>query len=258
MPFYETVEQRLPIGLHHNGIWYDTAIVREMIAADNQAMTSAEAAQNTVKGITKLLSQVITGFRSSDNHEAKLDKVNVDIVRDMYIADRDMVLLALRKLSIGNEVPIKYTCGGCRTSVEFDYSLDLQECKFPETTPPNLSIPLELKRGFIITRDEIYKDVVLTYLKGRDQESIVQMAQINPGKAALSGIYASIKDIPGFDMSKKNPMLVDNLRSVDMDIINKGLEESRLGPSLLADSICGTCERVTQIPLVGIMFSTMG
>jgi hypothetical protein len=257
MPFYETIDQQLPIGLFHKDTWYNVAVVREQSGGDMKHVSSPEARNNFVKGITNFLSDAILQFKNTETGDT-LDRVTKEIVQSMFIADRDQCLLASRKLSYGDDVSITFRCTNqdCRETITFDYDLSQVETKFSEEFPPNLETVVELDRGAQPgPGPEFYKTFILTHLRGRDQEKMSQMSKENPARSANYTLFTAIKDIPGYEFSRRTPALVENLRIKDTNILFNAFSDMQLGPKLEADVVCGSCDTETKLPLVQKMLS---
>jgi hypothetical protein len=260
MPYLETVDQALPIGLNFDGRWFNIAVVREQIASDTKLLSSAEAKNNPVKGITSFLETIILGFKNTHNGDT-LDRVSKEAVQNMFIADRDMSILASRKLSFGDEINIGFICPNpdCNEQVTFDFDLNTIPIKFlddDESFPPNIEKSVHLKKGVRVgNSDETYKTFILTHLRGRDQEKIQQMTRTNMAQGANATLYMALKDVPGFDPTRRSPALIDNLKAVDLQILLTEFENMQAGPKLQADVKCENCGRATNIPLAQKMLS---
>jgi hypothetical protein len=250
--FYETVDVRLPIGYYDKVNWYDTAIVREFTARDNEILTSNEAAHNGAKAITSLIQQLVVGLRNSTNPEVALDrsKITKDLVRAMYIADRDAIVLACRKLSLGNEIRLNFKCRNCEEQAGFEYPLDDVETKYAEHFPPSVEFGVVLKRG-LRSGEEVFKDVTMTHLKGHQLEEVTPIVKTNPSRGAIMMIFKQIVQVPGMENAREPVSLamLQSLPQIDIGIFQKTMGDNIYGPDLQPTVDCGFCGTETRLPL---------
>ena len=264
MPYFNFVDVTLALGFNHKGIWYNKVSAREWTGGDNQFLVSAEAQQNIIKGVNTFLASIVNRIYNSDTGE-ELTKITKDMFADMYSVDRDMIILETRKLTFGTNLPISYTCVNtdCKQQNSFDFDLNTIDIKYAESFPPNTEFYITLEHGIPSPTsinspegEEIFKNITLTYLKGRDEERVVQAGKINQAKAEAYIAFASIKDIPGFDMTRKSPGLVDKMKSIDYRDLLNTIVENRIGPNLSVDVVCYNCDQQVTLPLARRLYST--
>ena len=266
MPFFTTTDIRLPLGFNYKDKWYNMVTAREWTGGDNQYLVSPEAQQNAVKGVSHFLAQIILRIWNSENGE-ELTKINKEMLTEMYTHDRDMVILESRKITYGDTISISYKCSNsdCRQNNTFDFMLPEIEVKYAESFPPNVEYYVTLDKGFPSPPTmsepegvEAFKEVVMTYLKARDDEKVLTTSRINQIKAEAFVLFCSIKDIPGFDMTRKQVSMVEKLKASDYRTLYTALLENRKGPELSAQAVCYNCGTEAELPLGMRLFSATG
>jgi hypothetical protein len=238
---------------------------REWTGGDNQYLVSPEAQQNLIRGINQFLAQTILRIWNSENGQ-EITRITKELTAEMYSHDRDMVVLESRKLTFGDTLNLSYRCTNseCRQQNSFDVMLNDIEVRYAESFPPVIEYTVTLDSGFPSPPTlsepegaESFKDVIMTYLTAKEDERVLQQARINQIKAESFLLYCSIKDIPGFDMTRKHVSMVEKLKAIDYRELKTAMNENRLGPDLGVEAVCFNCNTAVTLPLGLQLFSTM-
>ena len=122
-----------------------------------------------------------------------LTPVTADHVRRLYSADRNYLLLELRRITLGDRLQAAYVCPHCRAALTVQEDLStlpvlwLEEDQVPE------EIQLELEDGYTDRQGERHTRLVLTLPTGRDEEFVLPMVLKDPLKAQDALMLRCIK-----------------------------------------------------------------
>ena len=109
----------LPIGVEVDGVRYREVTIDEMTGIDEENLSSRKVRNNGAKAITLLLRrciQSITGVLEQKRDPLAL--IDERIVRNMYVADRDFLVLCIRTISGNPEIMMTPECPSCGTECE--------------------------------------------------------------------------------------------------------------------------------------------
>jgi hypothetical protein len=152
MPKKNTIEVKmgeltfdLLAGFKEGELLHKEITIREMTGADEEAVAKPEVRGNSGKVITTLLSNCVLrigGLEKGRMSPAKWE----DIIRKLYIGDRDYILLKIRELTYGNEMSVDTRCPFCKSNLKLDFFLEEIEIR-PVDGDPGV-ITLELPKGY--------------------------------------------------------------------------------------------------------------
>lgn len=93
-----------------DGITHNTFTLREMTGADEEYVNRSDIKSNGAKVSTALLARCVTSIGTLTRKSVGGPKEWEDIIKHIYVGDRDVMLLELRRLSIGEEIEVTHTC----------------------------------------------------------------------------------------------------------------------------------------------------
>src|SRR5258708_5697456 len=107
-PRVREFEFELPIGyVDDDGRLHRTAVLRKMTGRDEAIMADKKHRTNGARMITELLGSCLA--RVGD-----VVKPGIGVAQALYSADRHFLLLKLREITFGSEMPATYACPPCR------------------------------------------------------------------------------------------------------------------------------------------------
>ncbi|NDH65496.1 MAG: hypothetical protein EBY26_03840 [Microbacteriaceae bacterium] len=203
------------------------AEVRELNGYDEEAIARAGS---TAKIMLTLLQRAVVKIGD--------EKASADILNSLLAADRDSLLLAIRRVTFGNVLDGKVTCTSC--GIEQDVSIDLT------TDVENKVLENAGDRDFTVTLAN--GEAKVTLPTGLVQRIISNagdksMAELNT--MLLRGCVLSINGMPVFKDEQ-----IKGLSIRDRETILTELSERNPGPRLHeVKKPCSSCEQEIEMPL---------
>jgi hypothetical protein len=221
----------LPIGIDFNGSRYREVIIDEMTGVDEENMASPKVRNNGSKAITLLLRrciQEIPGVMPKKTNPMSL--CDESIIRKMYAADRDYLMLCIRALSGKSEVPVPFYCVSCGTGQTRDVALsDLEVYEWDDSEP---IVEIELEKGIFDDLDKQYKKRLTWKLPtGLTQEKVSELPENQAGSGV---IVAGIQSVEG----------MDHLPTID-DIRKLSLRDRQIIADTITDNAVGVDPKIT-------------
>ena len=207
-----------------------TASVKQMTGVEEEILTDPKLSRNAGKLITSLLhSTVIT-----------LDGNNpsIDTIRNLTIGDRDYLLMELRKVSLGSEIPMSFQCPSCSANVEIEYDLNEINTIVAKKNAP-LEIEVELVDGHTDDDGAVHKDAVVTLPTGLTQERTAAIMRQNVAKGNTEMLLQTVHKLG--TLEKVTSTLIRGLTKRDRDVLTKVVSREAPGPKLSIDVDCYEC-----------------
>lgn len=237
---------KLPIGyISADGVVYNMAEISAMDGNDEELIMDKKIASNGANVITALLTNKIISLSNDEGGE--ITKVSKPMVESMFTCDRDMLLLEIRKLSLGNIMTIQAQCPNCREKYELDIDIvDDVEIKTwdPEKNELHRSkhgigfLEFELPDG-VSDGTNVHKKGWLKLPTGIIEKNLAPMLSTNPGKANTALITSCIQqlgDLPMVDTS-----MVRSMTRRDRDYITNIIKKGGVGPQFRLGVTCPYC-----------------
>lgn len=242
----------LPVGYtDHNGKIHNLCEISEMLGSDEEAITDKKVASNPAGVITTLLSRKIVKL-------GDIERVTPAMVKSMYTADRDAILLGIRKLSLGNEMKfVTQDKGGCgeKSEVVVDLEHDIPTVtwadvieKHPELKGEPIGfIPFELPVGYEDNDGIVHKRGVIRLTTGDIEERLATMIRQNPGKANTAMMTACIQSLG--DLKTVDTRVLREMTRRDREYLTNLMREYKCGPDFTKEIECPFCGNSYTIQL---------
>ncbi|MFZ1987210.1 MAG: hypothetical protein WAU91_22560 [Desulfatitalea sp.] len=178
-------EVRLPIGYADpSGRVIRQAVLRKMRGHEEALPYDADLVAGRL--VTELIASCLV--RLGD-----LAPVTADLVRRLYSADRNYLLLELRRVTLGDRLQASYACPRCRAAVAVREDLSALPVSWLEEGQALEDIHLELHDGYVDRQGERHTRLVLTLPTGADEEFVLPMVLKDPLKAQDALLLRCIK-----------------------------------------------------------------
>jgi len=239
----------LPIGvLDRDGNLQTLCEVSEMIGADEEAITDKKVATNPAVVITTLLSRKIV--RIGD-----IEKITPALVKNMFTADRDACLMAIRKLSLGNEMKFNTQCRSCNEKAEvvIDLESDIPTTYWKDVVPEEEQdgdvgyLNFELPNGFEDNDGEVHKVGVIKLPTGDVEERLAVMLRQNPGKANTALMSACIQSLG--ELKVVDTRVLREMTRRDREYLTSVMGDNKCGPDFVREIECPFCGNNYKISL---------
>jgi len=217
----------LPGGLFDpfNGL-ISKAEIRELTGVDEEAISKIPDA---AKGLLYILERATVKIGE--------ETANKELLDSLFAGDREMLLLAIRCATFGNE--IKLGPGLC------------PHCEEAQTFNIDLSKDIEIKRldgDAEFTVDCKVGKVLVTLPKGSTQKAIVESANKTSAELDTIMLKNCVLEVNG--MTVVGPEVVRNLGMLDRRTILKEIADRNPGPQLGAlKKECQSCGQEVPLPL---------
>lgn len=231
-------EFTLPIGyLDDDAKVHKSAVLRKMTGKEEAILADRRNQRNGGKLVSELLQSCLIRL-------GELPKVDAAVVEGMYSADRNYLLLKLRSITFGSELPARYSCPNCNESLQI--TEDLEELPVREiqegTSPEDVVVALE--DGFVDKDGQTHKALTLRLPTGSDETAVAPQMRQNPslGKnALLARCLKSLGDVPKHRLEAIGPKIMAELTLADRRLIDRALNQAAPGVDLVRELVCANC-----------------
>lgn len=247
MSEYEQI--RLPIGIRSDGstIFRDVHI-DEMSGIDEEIIANPKFKSSPIRAETALLArcvQEIPGLleRRADPYTS----APIEIFRSMFEVDREFLVTAIRRISMGDEVTTDWRCAACGTDNSDQTKLsELRVVEWEDGKPT--VFPFEITKG-VQVGGTTHTRGKLKLLTGIDAETVAAAAARAPESAGTAFLVALIASWE--DGSKPTFESIRRMRSSDRARLADIVRDQMPGTQMKRDIACANCGRVTEGVEVG-------
>ena len=219
-----------------DGIAHDTFTLREMTGADEEYINRSDIKTNGTKISTALLSRCVTSIGTLTRKSVGSKKWE-DIIKSLYVGDRDIMLMELRRISQGNEITVSHTCPNPDCKAKLKTTINLDELEVVEFDGMR-EIPFELPKGYTDKKGEVHKMGVMRRPNGLDGELLTPVAKNNLAKATTLLLTRICKFDDGVYIDES---VMASLSVKDRNYLNNLLEEHFFGIDMSVDVMCDRC-----------------
>lgn len=236
--FDENKEYTLLAGyVDKDGITHSTFTLREMTGADEEFVNRSDIKTNGAKVATALLSRCVLSVGTLTRKSVGNPKDWENIFKEMYTGDRDIMLLELRRLSIGDTIEVTHTCPNpeCKAKLKTEVSIDeLTILEFDGMR----EIPFELPRGYKDRKGVIHKTGIMRRPNGLDGELLTPLAKNNIAKAETTLLTRICKFDDGAYIDES---VMASLSVRDRNYLQTLLNDHQFGIDMTVDVMCDHC-----------------
>jgi hypothetical protein len=233
--WHETVT--LPVGGEDDdGDTIRLLSVRRLTGNEEALLLEPRLRQNGGKLVTALLASCV---RTADG----AGRVSPQTVRRLSSADRNHLLLAVRRLSFGDELEARYQCPRCREPMLVIE--DLADIPVRTLEDGALDeIRVELRDGYRDPSGEIHRDLLLRLPTGADEEAAGSRRDGNAARqrdALLARCLLQVGELEPRRVDALGSRVLSDLSMVDRRVIQHALDASAPGPDLVRTVTCDSC-----------------
>lgn len=232
----DAFEVRLPIG-YTDGEQriHRRATVRKMRGYDEDLLYDRGLSPGRM--VTQLLANCVV--RLGDR-----EAVDAETVANLYTADRNQLLLQIRRLTLGDRMPAHYRCPRCGVEVAVIENLAEVEVRCLGEDEHLEEIAVRLEDGFTAKDGSTHKDLLLSLPRGVDEEFVSPMVERDPGKAQDALVLRCLRRFGTLSAGALESYGVKILRELtlgDRQRIQAAFSESAPGVNLQRSLQCGVC-----------------
>jgi hypothetical protein len=229
-----THEVPLPIGIAP-GEGGATAAIRKMRGHEEALL------HDPALGPAELVSHLIAGTAQRiGDREAP----GVDAVDAMYSADRNHLLLQIRRLTLGDQLAAVYGCPSCGARVRVIERLDQLPFVPIEAGADPEAVAVELEDGWTDREGRTHTEVVLRLPRGSDERFVTSFAGADPIAAAdalLLRCIVRFGEVPQTQLDAFGLKILRDLTLGDRTRLRRALHEDAPGTRLLRPVECAEC-----------------
>lgn len=246
-------ELELPVGhLDEDGVLHRTARLRKMTGHEEALLADRKLRKNGGKLVTELLGSCLRSVGTK--------KASPKLAASLSSADRNFLLLELRKITFGSELDARYTCPACGEVSEVRE--DLEELPVRRSDgDAHPEVVVELVDGYEDNEGNVYDRAVFRLPTGSDEERIAGELKENASRgmnALLARCLVALGDMPSKVREALGTKLFADLTLQDRARIERALREQMPGVDLRREIECGSCDHRFSVSLDLTSFFTPG
>lgn len=233
----------LPIGVKDkNGVIHKLCEFTEMDGNDEEAITDRKVASNGALVVSTLLERKIVKI-------GDIEKITPTLIKNMFSADRDAVLMGIRKLSLGSDMTIQTQCPSCKQKSQLIIDLDNDiECPMWDSEENELFsdddnmlglIEFELPIGYEDKDGEVHRNGLIRMSTGELEEKLALLIRENPGKANTVLLSNSIQELGTLKMI--DTKVLRDMTRRDREYLTSLISKAKCGPNLVREVNCPVC-----------------
>lgn len=239
-------EFNLPIGYTDDeGKTHRTIVLRKMTGKEEAILADRRYQRNGGKLVTELIHSCLV--RLGD-----MPKNGSSTVEAMYSADRNFMLLKLRSITFGAQLPARYTCPACNESVDVVEDLDGMPVRALGEGETVEDVVLELNDGYVDKDGQLHRAVTLRLPTGADESAVAPQMRQNAslGKnALLARCLKSLGDLPKHRLEAIGPKILSDLTLTDRRLIDRALNDAAPGVEMVRHVECPGCGQTFKTTL---------
>jgi hypothetical protein len=226
----------LPVGLAGDGERDDLREVtlRKMTGNEEAILVDPRLRRNGGKLITALLASC-----------TRVDgrPLPASAVRRLASADRNFLLLELRRLTFGDLMEARYTCPRCGAATRMIEDLaELPVRVLPEGA--DTEIEVSLVDGYRDHEGGVQRDLVFGLPTGEDEEIASAGREDNPARqrdALMTRCLRRVGELDPRRMRAIGTRVLSDLSITDRRLVQKALDDGAPGPDLVRTVTCDAC-----------------
>lgn len=245
----------LPIGLEIDGIRYRNVVIDEMTGIDEENLSSRKVRNNGAKAITLLLRRCIQSIEGVlEQKRDPLALIDEKYVRNMYVADRDFLIMCIRTISGDSELLMNMNCPSCGSEIDKLVNLkELDVYEWDENEP--VEITVDLPRGFYNQETQQYNNRVRWgFPKGVAQERLASLPENEMGTNLIAIGLRSVEGRESIPSSDE----VRRLSVRDRGALADAIVENMVGVETKIDICCDNCGHEFDSEVNTVGFSNLG
>lgn len=245
----------LPIGLEIDGIRYRNVVIDEMTGIDEENLSSRKVRNNGAKAITLLLRRCIQSIEGVlEQKRDPLSLIDEKYVRNMYVADRDFLIMCIRTISGDSELLMNMNCPSCGSEIDKLVNLkELDVYEWDENEP--VEITVDLPRGFYNQETQQYNNRVRwAFPKGVAQERLASLPENEMGTNLIAIGLRSVEGRESIPSSDE----VRRLSVRDRGALADAIVENMVGVETKIDICCDNCGHEFDSEVNTVGFSNLG
>jgi hypothetical protein len=209
---------------------------------------------NGGKLITALLAACVTDLD-------EVEKITPAVIRRLSSADRNYLLLELRRLTFGDEMEAHYRCPRCQGVTAVLEDLAALEVRRVDDGETSMEISVTLEDGYRDPDGHWQHELVFTLPTGEDEEAAGSRRDGNPARQRDALLARCLKQVGDLETRRIHAMgirILAELSMADRRLIQRALDEAAPGPDLTRQVVCDHCGEESRTTLDMSHFFPLG
>ena len=241
----EVVTVELPCGLVHEEDVFTQAQIIPMTGRVRKSIARPQNRQNPAAVIDSLLTQCVVSI-------GKITRVNKSVTDRLFLGDRDFLVMAIRKLSLGADVHTQLQCDNCGAKLGMTLNLD-RDVPVTKMKEKNIDI-VEGDAVFTLSDPMLKVDAKFRLPRGTDQHQVAPLYRKNPIEANYALYRGCLLEWSG-EPSEEIPLhFFDDLSLPVIDFIDENFMEMMPGPDMRVPVDCYECNHEMMMSLASSDF----
>jgi len=232
----------LPGGLvTSDGKCFQEVELKALTGIEEEIIADTENFQNLANLLTQVLTNCIKRI-------GKISDINQEVIRDLVLADRDYLLLCLRKITFGNKVDARLRCPNesCRELMDLSFNIDDLHVEKKNLGNGIFKSNLSDLAAYKDDKNSIHKEIEFRLPTVRDQEEVSELYQENESKA-LTRLFSRCLLRIG-KITKIDDDLISSLTILARREIESKIKESSPVVDLDVNVTCPKCKTQFKSP----------
>ncbi|QQM44583.1 T4 family baseplate hub assembly chaperone [Streptomyces liliifuscus] len=225
--------------------------VRKMTGREEALLTDPRLRHNAGKLITALLASCV---QTPDG-----TPLSTPTARRLSSADRNFLLLQLRRTTFGDEMEAHYRCPRCQGMTLVLEDLSTVEVR--ELPDGEGEMTVELEDGYTDAHGDCHRELVFALPTGEDEETAAARRDANPSRqrdALLARCLRRVGEMEERAVRAAGVRLLSDLSMSDRQLIRRTLDERAPGPELIRTVVCEHCDEEYRSALDMSQFFPLG
>lgn len=245
----------LPVGYpdEHGGLLRDVTL-RKMTGKEEAILADPQLRGNGGKLISALLASCITAIEG-------LGSVGLPVARKLYSADRNYLLIELRRLTFGDQMEARYQCTHCKGASLVDEDLSTLDVRRLDDGQTDVEVHVKLQDGYRDNDGQWHHELVFGLPTGEDEEAAGMRRDANATRQRDALMARCLRRVGELDPRKVQAMgvrILADLSMSDRRTIQKALDDAAPGPDLTRMVICQQCGQEYRTTLDMSQFFPLG
>lgn len=220
-----------------SGVVHKTFTVRDITGEDEEFINRSDIKSNGAKVATALLTRCVTSIGTLTKKELGPKKWESIFKEGIFVGDRDIMLLTLRKQSTGEEIEVVHTCPNPQCKAKLKTVINVDELDIIPYDGME-TIPFTLPKGYVDHKGVLHREGTMRRPNGLDAELLTPLAKNNMAKATslLLARICTFNDGAHVDQS-----VMAKLTLKDRTYLQELLNEHSFGVDMTVPVMCDQC-----------------
>lgn len=173
-----------------------------------------------------------------------LQEPDADVVSALYTADRNYLLMEIRRITLGDRMMAHYPCPRCGEDIAVLEDLSEVRVRRLEEDEPLEDITVVLEDGYQDRSGTTHTEIALSLPRGEDEEFISRMAAHDPLQAQDALLLRCIKrfgSLPKTALQASGVKILRELTMGDRQRVQMAFNQELPGMDLLRSLHCDPC-----------------